>query len=153
MMNSWMKNLNRIGPNNTGSFKYIFPCEVYELIDYTVLRHKDFLTEFFTDSPQRSKISNYLKDEGYHNVQTEYEPKYNCYCIEVIDPKIKVLLDNFYDPFHYMGKDVYFVNALKLGYTDMDEIGRDYCEYHDRIGRQFQDLGLLPKNDELRFKL
>lgn len=152
-MNSWMKKLERIGPNNTGSFKYIFPCEVYELIDYTILRHRDFLTEFFTDSPQRSKILHYLEDKGYYNVNMEYEPHYNCYCIEVVDPAIRHTLEVFYDPFHYMGQDVYFVNALKLGYTNRDEIERDYCEYHDRIGRQFQDIGLLPKNTELRFKL
>lgn len=152
-MNSWMKKLERIGPDNTGSFKYIFPCEVYELIDYTILRHRDFLTEFFTDSPQRSKILHYLEDKGYHNVNMEYEPHYNCYCIEVVDPAIRHTLEVFYDPYKYMGEEHYTRNALKLGYTNMDEIKKDFLKYHNRVGRHFQNDGLLPKNDELRFKL
>lgn len=150
-MNSWMKKLRRIGPDSTSKFKYILPYEIYELIDYTILRKKDFLTEFFTDNPQRSKILHYLEDKGYHNINMEYEPHYNCYCIEVIDPAIRHTLEVFYDPYRYMGEEHYTRNALKLGYTNLDEIKKDFQEYHNRVGSQFQTDGLLPK--EMRFKL
>lgn len=150
-MNSWMKKLNRIGPDSTKAFKYIMPHEIYKIIDYTITREKDFLTEFFTDNPERSKIPHYLKDRGYTNVQMEYEPTYNCYSIEVIDPQIYKTLELFYDPYRYLGEEAYIQNALKLGYTNLDEIKKDFLEYHNRVGKQFQKDGLLPQ--EMEFKL
>ena len=153
-MNSWMKRLNRIGPDSTRVFKYILPSEIYYLIDYTVIRKNQFMTEFFSDNTRQYKnISRYFKEQDYPNIKVEYEPKYNCWCTEIIDPRIQVLLDEFYDPYHYMGEETYINNALDKGYDDLEMIKKDFLVYHNRIGRQFQDMGLLPKNSELRFKL
>lgn len=149
-MNSWMKRLKRIGPDSTRTFKYIIPFEIYDLIDYTVIRKNQFMTEFFSDNTRQYKnISRYFKEQDYHNIKVEYEPQYNCYCTEIIDPQIMIILDQFYDPYHYMGEEAYISNALNKGYTNMEEIKADYMKYHASIGRQFHDMGLLPSNTRI----
>ena len=48
-----------------------------------------------------------------------------------------------------MGEDTFINNALDKGYKDLEMIKKDYMTYHKRMGRKFQNLGLLPKEMEL----
>ena len=140
-MNSWMKRLNRIGPDSTRVFKYILPSEIYYLIDYTVIRKNQFMTEFFSDNTRQYKnISRYFKEQDYPNIKVEYEPKYNCWCTEIIDPRIQVLLDEFYDPYHYMGEETYINNALDKGYDDLEMIKKTPNAYLVDADKHISDI-------------
>ena len=141
-----MTRFRRLGSDSTKSFKYILPFEVYNLINYTVLRERDFLTEFYTDKTEYNIILDYLHQAHFRNITCEYEQPYECYCIEVVDPEIFITLRDYYDPYNFVGEDIYIQRAITKGYNNIEEIKKDYKKYLEYIGRKFEDVGLLNKN-------
>ena len=133
--------------NCKGMFKYYIPKKVYDLIEYSRV-HNHFYVDFFTLDEDYKSIWNefqFNKSRYGRCVLGEcgWDDLNDCYCIEIFLPFVLEGIREMNSPYRYRGLEVYIRDAEKLGYDDVDEITKDWQDYHNRVGRQFEERGLL----------
>ena len=130
-------------------FKYYLPKRVYDLIEYS-MNHNQFYVDFFTLNPDYKEIWNeFNNNTGRYGRcrlgECGWDDLNQCYCVEVFLPFVLKSIEDLNSPYKYRGLSTYLNDAQKLGYTNVDEITSDWESYHNRIGRMFEEDGLLNK--------
>ena len=152
---NFIRNKNGRCLNSKTYFKYWIPKKTYDLFEVAWITKWDI--EFFTLNHDYKEIwSEFRNSNKYGRCELNsigYDENYKCYCVDILALEfLEHYMKEALSPFRYMGEDEYLEHAHSMGYTDDVEIKNDWIDYHNRIGSQFSELGLLPRGmlDEVK---
>lgn len=141
---TFIRNKNGFCRNSKDYFKYHIPKIIYDLFEVAWI-HNHFSIDFFTLSEDYKEIWSYFRTKGPCRLnEMEWDDNYHCYVIDITAGPFLAGIKEANSPFRYVGQEMYIDRATKLGYTDIEEIRKDWMEYHNRVGISFQNKGLLP---------
>ena len=135
--------------NSKTYFKYWIPKKTYDLFEVAWISKWDI--EFFTREENYYEIWDEFKDHQNRYGRCKlnsmgYDKNYYCYVVDIFHADLlEHYMPDCLSPYHYMGETQFLKHAHSLGYTNDEEIKTDWIYYHNNVGRQFTDLGLLPK--------
>lgn len=135
--------------NSKPYFKYWIPKKTYDLFEVAWITNR-WEIEFFTLNQDYKEIWTEFRNSSKYGPcklnSIEYDEKYHCYCVDIMAMEfMEHYMKECYSPFRYMGEKVYLEHAHNMGYTNDTEIKEDWIDYHNKVGSQFIELGLLPK--------
>ena len=135
--------------NSKPYFKYWIPKKTYDLFEVAWI-HNRWEIEFYTLNQDYKEIwSEFRNSSKYGPCKLNsigYDENYHCYVVDIMAMEfMEHYMKECYSPFRYMGEEVYINHAHNMGYHNDKEIKADWIDYHNKVGSQFIELGLLPK--------